>query len=70
MVLFQHWKLVKLRIVFTYMNSGSQDRLTKSCYPLSVFFSEQTGCLIMGLLLEKTKHTNIYFKKKKGLFKE
>lgn len=47
------------------MNSGSQDRLTKSCYPYPCFPLNKQVALLWVFYLKKTKHTNIYQKKKK-----
>lgn len=35
------------------MNSGSEDRLTNSCYPYTQFFSLKRAYLILYVLLEK-----------------
>ena len=51
------------------MNSGSQDRLTKSCYPYPCFPLNKQVALLWVFYLKKTKHTNIYQKKKKAFSK-
>lgn len=62
----QLWKSVKLRrIIFTYhMKSGSQDRLTNSCYPYPFFYS------VPSTWKRPSIQTFTEEKKKIGLFKE
>ena len=53
------------------MNSGSQDRLTKCCYPYPCFSLNKQVALLWVFYLKKTKHTNIcfFFLKKKTFSK-